>query len=632
MKCRFSLVRTLCQGLFCAILCLTGLWSARPACAAGWLGPNAIVASPDGTRLFVAQADAKQLAVVDPAAGKVVGTLEVPGEPTGMVFDREGKRLFVTCAAPKSTVAVIDPATLKILSTLPAGHTAMGPAVSADGKRLYVCNRFDNDVSVLDLATGKEIVRVPVVREPHGAVLTPDGKTLFVINHLPLDRSDSYDVAAMVSVIDTAENKATSIRLLNGSTGVRGIAISPDGKYVYVTHILARYQMPTTQLERGWMNTNALTIIDAQAKKLLNTVLLDDVDLGAAVPWGVACSADGELICVAHAGTHELSVVHAAKLFEKLGKIPADAKAAAAQPPQKDDRGIYATSTAVDVPNDLAFLVDIRQRVQLEGGAGSRGVAVVGTKAYVTQYFSDCLAVVDLAAAPEKMTANIALGPAPKLTIQRRGEMLFNDATICFQHWQSCGSCHPDTRADGLNWDLMNDGLGNPKNNKSLLLAHQTPPSMWTGARPNAESGVRSGITHILFAVRPEEEAVAMDEFLKALQPTPSPHLVDGHLSASAQRGKRVFTEMGCAKCHPAPLYTDLLLHDVKSEGPYDHRQTFDTPTLVEVWRTAPYLHDGHWLTMKELLTTGKHGHKEHNIDKLTPQEIDDLVEFVMSL
>ena len=71
-----------------------------------------------------------------------------------------------------------------------------------------------------------------------------------------------------------------TIRLPNGSSSVRGICISPDGKQVYVTHILSRYQMPTTQLDRGWMNTNTLSIIDVQTKKLLNTVLLDDVDLG----------------------------------------------------------------------------------------------------------------------------------------------------------------------------------------------------------------------------------------------------------------------------------------------------------------------------------------------------------------
>ena len=65
---------------------------------------------------------------------------------------------------------------------------------------------------------------------------------------------------------------------------MRGICVSPDGKYAYVVHILARYQMPTTQLERGWMNTNAMSIIDVAAKKLINTVLLDDIDLGAANP------------------------------------------------------------------------------------------------------------------------------------------------------------------------------------------------------------------------------------------------------------------------------------------------------------------------------------------------------------
>ena len=35
------------------------------------------------------------------------------------------------------------------------------------------------------------------------------------------------------------------------------MAVSPDGRYLAVAHVLSRYQMPTTQLDRGWMNTNA---------------------------------------------------------------------------------------------------------------------------------------------------------------------------------------------------------------------------------------------------------------------------------------------------------------------------------------------------------------------------------------
>ena len=182
----------------------------RAAEAGKYLGPSSLVASRNGARLFVANLDARQVAVLDVAQGRVEARLAMPAEPSGMVLSPDGSKLYVTCAAPQSTVCVIDAASLKIVGSLPAGHTAMGPAISPDGKRLYVCNRFDADVSVIDLAAGKEIARVPAVREPYGAVVTPDGKSVFVINHLPLDRADGYDVAARVTVIDTATNAAST--------------------------------------------------------------------------------------------------------------------------------------------------------------------------------------------------------------------------------------------------------------------------------------------------------------------------------------------------------------------------------------------------------------------------------------
>ena len=177
--------------------------------------------------------------------------------------------------------------------------------------------------------------------------------------------------------------------------------------------------------------------------------------------------------------------------------------------------------------------------------------------------------------------------------------MLFDDATICYQSWQSCASCHPDARADALNWDLMNDGIGNPKNSKSMLLAHVTPPAMSKGVRETAEQAVRSGITHILFSHRPEEEALAIDAYLKSLTPVPSPYLVDGQLSPAAQRGQLLFesARINCRRCHPAPLYTDLKTHSIGKPQSSRFDNQFDTPTLVEVWRTAPYLHDGRYRT-----------------------------------
>ncbi|MCF0234027.1 MAG: hypothetical protein HUK22_03505, partial [Thermoguttaceae bacterium] len=205
------------------------------------------------------------------------------------------------------------------------------------------------------------------------------------------------------------------------------------------------------------------------------------------------------------------------------------------------------------------------------------------------------------------------LGPKPVWTNRRLGEALFHDATYCFEHWQSCVTCHPDARADGFNWDLLNDGTGNLKNTKSMLLAHETPPSMITGVRKDAETAVRAGFEHILFIKSNERDACAVDEYLSSLKPTPSPYLVNGELSESAKRGKLLFESdrTGCSICHPAPLYTDLRLHKVGSQGIDDYHTAFDTPTLIEVWRTAPYMNTGEYLTIPDLLFEGKHGAKD---------------------
>jgi cytochrome c peroxidase len=211
--------------------------------------------------------------------------------------------------------------------------------------------------------------------------------------------------------------------------------------------------------------------------------------------------------------------------------------------------------------------------------------------------------------------------------------MFFHDAGLCFQQWQSCSSCHPgEARADGLNWDLLNDGIGNPKSTKSLLWAHQTPPAMISGVRDSAEAAVRAGIRSIQFAVRPDEDAAAIDEYLKSLKPVPSPHLADGALSEKAKRGEAVFQKAGCAHCHPAPLFTNLKASNVGTGKGREVNTEFDTPTLVEIWRTAPYLHDGRAATSRDVLTTFNPGDKHGKTSALTPEEIADLAEYVLSL
>jgi YVTN family beta-propeller protein len=614
------------------VLPLTGVSAAEvstPAEKNLFLAPTALAASPDGGVLYVACEATDEVLVFDTKAARIAARITVSDSPSGLALSADGRLLYVTCAGPKSTVCVVDTAKHKVTGRWRAGYQAQSPVLSPDERTLYVCNRFDNDIGVLDRATGKELRRIAVPREPFAAAVTPDGKFLLVANHLHAGRSNGEVVAATVSVIDCAAGKVTKeIPLPNGSMQLREIQVSPDGRHAAVVHILGRFHLPTTQIERGWINTSALSLIDLPKMSLLNTVLLDNINAGAATPWAAAWTHDGKRLLVTHAATHELSIVDFPALLARLEKMPA------ALDPNKPLDYTAASRTAADVPNDLSFLVGTRQRVRLSG-KGPRSLAIAGGRAWIAHYFSDVLDAVDFGTDPAR-TESHPLGPPPKMTAARLGELHFNDATLCFQGWQSCSSCHShDARVDGMNWDNLNDGIGNPKNAKSLLLAHATPPSMWLGVRTNAYVAVRAGIRNSLFTVQPPEVADQLDEYLKSLKPMPSPRLVNGKLSPAAERGRKLFSSeaVGCAECHSGKFFTDQKFHNVGTVGKYDQpSDKFDTPTLIEAWRTAPYLHDGSAATMRDVITSRNASGDHGNVKGLTAEQLDDLAAYVLSL
>jgi DNA-binding beta-propeller fold protein YncE len=582
--------------------------------------PVELVVSADGAVAFVIEHTGMSVDTVNARTGELLRSTPLAAAPSGLALDAERGRLYVTRGQAGGAVDVIDTESGRILQSLPAGHTPVAPVLSADGRTLYIGRRFEHRVEAIDAATGAVAATVSVAREPIAAALTPDGALLVVAQHLPAQAATAAVVAAQVDLFTVPDlERAATMTLPSGSTGVRTVCISPDGAHAYVTHTLGRFSVPTTQLERGWMNTSALSILDLAGRKWLTTVLLDDVDQGAANPWGVACTADGATLLVTHSGTHELSIIDRAALHERIGVVAGGGRA-----------GGFSASLD-DIPNDLSFLVGLRRRVRLPGN-GPRGVAPAGGAALVAQYFSDSLARVELGGEGAPAVTSLPLGTPVEPNIVRRGEIAFFDAAHCFQQWQSCASCHPDVRADGLNWDLLNDGLGNPKNNRTLLYTHFTPPVMITGIRESAEVAVRAGFRFIQFVQVSEEVAAAVDEYLKVLQPAPSPRLVNGALSAAARRGREAFRQARCDTCHSGAYYTDGLKHDVGTGPDELGIRLFVTPPLTEVWRTAPYLYDGRAATMREVVTQHNADDRHGVTSTLAPAQIDDLVEYVLSL
>ena len=125
-------------------------------------------------------------------------------------------------------------------------------------------------------------------------------------------------------------------------------------------------------------------------------------------------------------------------------------------------------------------------------------------------------------------------------------------------------------------------------------------------------------------------------------------------LSANAQNGFRVFVGKGqCLRCHFGFNFTDERFHNLGVDWDKDHIDVgrygvtknpkdlgaFKTPTLREIARTAPYMHDGRFATLRQVVDFYDQGgitnpHLDPVIKplNLTDQEKEDLVEFLHAL
>ncbi len=567
-----------------------------------YYSPSSVSVSDDGI-VYVSDAT-KNIVTKFSSDGKAVATYSATGTVNRVLA--EGGKVYVLEGELDGKLTVLT-ADLKKESQIDVGHTPCD-IVIVSGKA-YVSNRFDNAVGVVDLASGKQTSEIAVEREPRSMVLV--GKELYVGCFLTGDKSNADTVTSKVEVIDTSSNKVKkTIALTDGSQSVMGLASSPDGKAVYVTHLISRYTYPTSQLDRGWINSNGFTVIDTKDYSTV-AVLLDELEHGASNPWDVECSADGKTLYFSISGTHEIMTVDVERLNKAIDNVKSG-----------KDKNVESLDKIEDY---IPFLEGVKKRYKT-GGNGLRDIEIAGDKLYVAQYFTGNVAVVNLA--DMAVASTLAAGKQPEQTTVRLGEALWYDGNYCYQQWESCASCHPDARADALNWDNLNDGLGNPKNTKSMLFSHRTPPVMITGARVSAELAVRKGMLYIQYNVLEEEMLCAIDEYLKSLLPTDSPYLNrDGSYTEAAIAGKKLFEEVGCAECHPAPLYTDLKKYKspyLGNDGTWENRE-FVTPTLVEIWRSAPYTYFGGTTDMKEIV-------KKFANRTLTDDEAAKIAEFVLSI
>ncbi|MCL6699338.1 YncE family protein [Sphingomonas sp. NSE70-1] len=188
--------------------------------------PHEIAISPDGKQAAVVAYGDQTIDLFDIATRTKLKTIDLaPNEgPHGIAWLRDG-RIVVTTERSQS-LAVVDPAAGKLLSSIKTDQAGTHMvAVTADGTTAYTSNIPAGTVSVLDLNRGKKLRDITVGGRPEGIALSRDELVLWV-GDLEGSRVQAFDT-------DTFDKLA---EVKTGGVPIR-VAASPDGRWIVTSNL-----------------------------------------------------------------------------------------------------------------------------------------------------------------------------------------------------------------------------------------------------------------------------------------------------------------------------------------------------------------------------------------------------------
>lgn len=247
-----------------------------------------------------------------------------------------------------------------------------------------------------------------------------------------------------------------------------------------------------------------------------------------------------------------------------------------------------------------------------------------------------------------------------------KGRRLFFDRRLSRDGSVSCSTCHDPERAfsDGRPIAIGVFNRTGRRNSPALINRGYGRLFFWDGRIASLEEQVLKpiedpdemdlslGEASARAGIDATTMARALATFVRSILSGGSLYdqFINGERSALTpmqQIGLQVFRGKGnCTSCHPGPNFTDEALHntgvawrDGKFADGGAGRGRFKTPTLREIARTAPYMHDGSLATLQDVVAFYDAGGRANpSLDPdirplhLTPDERLALVEFLRSL
>ena len=538
-----------------------------------------------------------------------------------------------------ASITRLDLATLAKLAEMPLEAPPDSLAVDDEG-RIWVTSRLRDRVIVLDPETGEEWVRFDTGDQPFDVLHIDETRTavsMFGAGEVVLFDRDT------LSVIDRVSTESAP----------RGLAISPDRQSVLVTHF----------------RSGSLSVIDLSRWEI-DTVIQPEAD--GNLSQNVAVSDDGAraYLPLTRSNVSNRALLFDTTVFPVVSVI--DLVNGVAVPSERVS--IDVVDQPVGIPLDVALTDDYlfilnaasndmtvverdsgQGAAHLELGRNPRSMVLSPDRErlFVHNALSSTVSVVDTTNLVVVQEVPVSSNPLPASIL--RGKRLFNTSSrsdIARDQWVACATCHFDGEMDGRTW-FFADG---PRNTTSLLGVSETLPIHWSGDLDelhDVESTVRviqggSGLVDGPSNCIPSCDQAPpnagrsgrLDDlaaYMAFLTLTSNPNLApNGDFTDAALRGRKLFhsESTGCANCHATPLYTDRQRYDVGTGGHPDERKgpDFDTPSLRGIHATAPYLHDGRALTLKDVLITHNPTDRHGVTSGLEEDEIEDLVAFLNSL
>lgn len=584
-------------------------------CLAG--SSNSLIdVSPDGKRLLAVNADNGTVTVVDLTKRSKVHEIAIGDKPESVTWIGRSDLAAVTVYR-EDLVIILDAGTGKVVHTLKVDDEPYGIVSTRDGKTAYVTHEYPGKVSEIDLATRKVVRQLDAGVHPRGIALSPDEKRLYVCEFF----------TGILHAIDLSSGKVVDSWKGHSTDNLaRHVLIHPTRPKAYISHIRSK-----VQVNHGdgsiFPQVTICDLVPVEKKAQRRTSIGMDSFNGVYVtanPWESALSPDNRLLYTVYAGTDDMNVSEV--INDDYVEIRALGR------PRQVGRHPRAVRTSPD-----------------------------GKEVYVYNTIDFQVVVFDSMA--YKKLAMITVCDPPKSPEWVRGKELFVTAKypMTDRRWISCSSCHPDGHHDARVWK---NPEGMRRTPPMFGMAH-THPLHYSADRDEVQDfeytirgRLMAGVGLLKERIKPksghypielEEKTGGRSKDLDALAIysnsftfTLSPHAPGGKLSNDAIRGKELFLSdaVGCVKCHNGPYFSDstltkpFKLHDVGTGRDALEKMgtKFDTPTLLGIYRSAPYLHDGSAKTLEELLTTSNKEDKHGKTSHLKPNEIKDLVAFLKSL